>query len=45
LERKKEADGYTLHVTTDEMKTTAKALGIIGAGLVVIRIVRFLVWK
>jgi len=27
------------------MKTTAKTLGIIGAGLVVVRLVRFLVWK
>ena len=45
MEYKKEDDGFSIHVSNNEVKMAGKTLGILGAGLVVIRLVRFLVWK
>lgn len=45
MEHKKDAHGHSIHISNDEMKSTARTLGYIGAGLVVIRLLRFLVWK
>jgi len=45
LEHTKDARGHNIHISHDEMKSTARTLGYIGAGLVLIRLFRFLVWK
>jgi len=45
LEHTKDARGHSLHISHDEMKRVSKTLGYLGAGLVVLRLIRFLVWK
>jgi len=45
VEKRKEENGYAIYISNNEMKTAYKALGLLGASLVVIRLVRFLVRK
>ena len=45
MEKRREENGYSIHVSDKEIATAGKVLGYVGAGLVVFRIIRFLVWK
>lgn len=45
MEHKKEDDGYSVHISNEEIALAKKILGYVGVGLVAIRIVRFIVWK
>jgi len=45
LEHKKEDNGYSIHISNEELEIAKKVLGYVGVGLVAIRIIRFIVWK
>ena len=45
MERRKEENGYSIHITNKELEIAKQVLVYAGIGLVAILIVRFLVWK
>ncbi|MBW2108643.1 MAG: hypothetical protein JRI36_08275 [Deltaproteobacteria bacterium] len=45
MKHTKDPEGHHLHLSNSEVKTAARVAGYMGAGLVVIRLLRFLVAK